>query len=101
MSENVLITLIVVVGIALVLIVALWMFKKNGLDKFNLKANKNGVDASMEKLPKANGVNIRRSIQLNGSEIEVTKDNVNIEEILQDKSKMKVLNDTTQSNSDN
>ncbi len=89
MSENAQITLIIVVGIAVVLGLALWMFKGK-LDIFNFSANKKSVSAKME-TRQDTGINISNNTQDgNSNEISTETANVNIEENLQQGDKNRI-----------
>ena len=78
MTENVWIALIVVVGVGVVLVAALWMFKDR-LDIFNFSASKKKVSAKMERHQET-GINISNNLQ-NGdaNEIAAETTNANIE----------------------
>lgn len=69
MSENVQIALIIVSGITVVLLLALWMFKDR-LDSFSFTANRKNVTAKMEQ-HKNTGITISGNIQ-DGDENEIT-----------------------------
>jgi FtsZ-interacting cell division protein ZipA len=74
MSENVQMTLIVVGGLVVLLVFALWMFK-NRLDSFSFTANKKSLTAKMEQRQNT-GIAISGNIQ-DGNNNEIAAETVN------------------------
>lgn len=99
MTEKEFIALIIVGGLTVVLVAALWMFKDR-IDLFNFSASKKKVSAKMERHQDTGDTVSGNTLSGDENEIDVKKDNVTLEDNLLkgNRNKINVNTSTTKSN---